>query len=211
MKKIIAKIILTDGSVETIDYGKLVSCEMNNLGVSDVRKPSFGIIAPNGRIEFFDVNGVFLSKVNSGLANDARVKFYYKDTSSQEEQFLASFLAKKWDYDKANKKMRGTLYSAMEKTKDIIVPTEDLDARVRIEELSIMELLQYVQKYSKLTEYIDYYDYPVDFYLGAKIKFPFIESGKSIWYHIDQVCKAIGAYCFVSYSSEEEIFAIKVF
>jgi galactitol-specific phosphotransferase system IIB component len=158
MKKIIAKIILTDGSIETIDYGKLISCEINNLGVSDVRKPSFGIIVPNGRIEFFDVNGVFLSKVNSGLANDARVKFYYKDTSSQEEQFLASFLCKKWDYDKANKKMRGTLYSAMEKTKDIIVPTEELDARIRIEELSIIELLQYVQKYSKLTEYIDYYD-----------------------------------------------------
>ena len=210
MKKIFAKIILTDGSVETIDYYRLVSCEINNLGVSDVRKPSFGIIVPNGRIEFFDVNGVFLSKVNSDLANDAKVKFYYKDTSSKEEQFLASFLCKKWDYDKANKKIKGTLYSAMDKTKDIIVPTTELDERVRIYDLRLGELLEYVSKYSTLTDgKVDTGN--VSSRLFENIKFPFIEAEKSIWYHIDQICKAIGAYCFVSYLNEEEVFEMQIF
>ncbi len=203
MKKIYAKIFLSDGSIETIDYYRLVSCETNNIGVSDIRTPSYGIVLPSGRIEFKDVNGYFLEKLNNDLGHDAKVKFYFSETTKGTQKHIATFIAREWDYDKENKIVMCNLVSKFENLKEqIVTPTEDFLNRTKIEPMSLRSIL-FSQIISKDEFFLDF-DEEEDELSYMFVEYPFLEENASKWYHIDQIAKVSARYCIVVYDENEE-------
>lgn len=201
MKKIYAKILLSDGSEEKIGYTKLLSAEINHLGVSDTKKPSYGIVLPSGRLEFKDENGVFLKKINDGLARNSKTLFYFENEDGETTN-IGVFLADKWEYDDSQKKVKCALCSEFERLKNQNIESDLFKGGNVLSPMSISYIYDYIRDAVSINVLIE--KEIRNFMENTKIQFPFIESNKSAWHHIEEICRVCGFYALVDYFDERE-------
>lgn len=206
MIKTKVKIELSDGSVEELGYSRLISISVDNKGISDVRTPSYGIILPSASFEFKDTDGSFLQKLNADLADNSKVKFYnYEEIDGVKvgsDVHIATFGKSKYNYDAENKTVRCTLSSSLEDTKNIVIE----DNYIRPKKIEEKVVATYFLDILEDMGLGDILDIPSFIRYSASSKYPFLDSGKSVFYHIEKYCKAFGKYGYVGYNNENEIF-----
>lgn len=189
--------ILGDGSMfgkeidEEIvfDRRNTTSLESEIQQKDDASQPSFGIISNGGSLSFRDTNSKFLLYANAGLLTEGLgIKVFLENTITKAKKQVGLYYTTDWDYDNDNRMVRVSFADNLEKLQSPIVSLEDT-----VSPQNMYEILQWLlSKNLNIDSTCIFTEAAKSSLENTRCEYPVLEEGKSLWNHIDQICKICG-------------------
>lgn len=171
------------------DRRNTTSLEMEIQQKDDASKPSFGIISNGGSLSFRDTNSKFLSYANAGLLSDGlEIKVFLGNTITKAKKQVGLYYTTDWDYDNDNRMVRVSFSDNLEKLQSPIVSLEDT-----VSPQNMYEILQWLLSNNlNIGSTCIFTESAKSSLENTQCEYPVLEEGKSLWNHIDQICKICG-------------------
>lgn len=175
-----------------VDNRNMINIERSIFDRSDIKFPSWGIIANSGNIDFNDLNGEVKDYIEQQLLkSDLAVYFEITNTLVQnKKEQVGKFATDKWNYDNNNRVISVSLKDDLLKWQDILVTEMQLQ-----EEITMKQLYDYLVSLS-----IGYEFEPLDLdtlsILTSTIcEYPYLKSG-SLWNEWTKLCVTCCLYVY---------------
>lgn len=203
MYKIIGKIKLKDKEF-VLDQTNLISVALECYDRDDLSKPSWGIIANGGSVEFVDYDGTIAGYAEKNVfKTNYPIEFYLIDDDGN-ETIVATKYTKHWEYDNDNYNVQVELGDIeLEKLQDIQIEAnpfslDKFDVNVTME--SFYEYIIFSVVPANLRDNLNastvLTNNAENYLKNITVKYFYSKAG-SIWSVLDEWCKAVNVHMLV--------------
>lgn len=182
-----------------VDEKNLLSFKCSFMSVSDISKPSYGIISNEGSLDLIDTDGeIFrLYKERNSRLRNSTIRVYISNDLTNFSENIGTFYSVDWSYDEYEKKSTISFRDDIIKWQDV-----EIDAVKEIEaEKSAFEIYEYAKSKTPTTFSFSLDENTEKYLKSYKIVFPFIDEG-TLWSLWDKICQACALHIYKNKSNK---------
>lgn len=195
MYRIIGRIEFGDEEF-VLDQTNLISIDLECYDRDDLSKPSWGIIANGGSVEFVDYDGTIAGYAEDNVfKNNYPIRFYLIDDDGN-ETIVATKFTKHWEYDNDNYHVQVELGDVeLEGFQDVQI--EAIPLSLENKNINMVSFLEQIFLYYNFA-YMPKRDTTCKNHLTSmKAKYFYTTEDCSLWTLLNDFCKAVNTHVFV--------------
>ena len=105
-----------------VDSSNMISLESEVTNMSEIERPSFGLVAGSGLLKFNDIDGDISDFISLRLlTSDQKIVISIKNTITGKTEKLGEYISDKWSYDNSNMSISVTLKDKVINSQNISV------------------------------------------------------------------------------------------
>lgn len=188
-----ARISLSANIEIVIDNRNMISLDRTIMDRSDINKPSWGIIANSGNIEFNDLDDKIKDYIEQQLLkSDLSVYLEIRNTLVENKvEQVGEFATDKWTYDNNNRVVGVSLKDDLLQWQNILTDGMQLQ-----NQMTMLQIYNYLKSITPTMWTFE----PLDTQTLAMLTktvcaYPYLESG-SLWSQWNKLCEVCGLYIY---------------
>ena len=176
-----------------VDNRNMINIDRTIMDRSDIEKPSFGIIANSGNIEFNDLGGEIKDYIEQQLLkSNLSVEIFVKNTSIQNKvEQIGKFSTNKWNYDNENRKVSVSLSDDLLDWQNILIEKYKNKLYITMKQYFDYLVSKTPQKY--VFETLD--SGTLNILNNTISNYIYVESN-SLWSQYQKLCEVCGLYIY---------------